>query len=72
MARLCAFAALAIVDEVVDPRRLGERRGVAETAELVLGDLTQRMTLPEHVFGRLGANWIKSGEAIGPISLLPR
>ena len=27
------------------------------------------MILPERVFGRLGENWIKSGEAIGPISL---
>ncbi len=27
------------------------------------------MILPERVFGRLGANWINSGEAIGPISL---
>jgi hypothetical protein len=29
----------------------------------------RRMILPERVFGRLGENWIKSGEAIGPISL---
>src|SRR5262245_12856530 len=28
-----------------------------------------RMILPERVFGRPGANWIGSGEAIGPISL---
>ena len=27
------------------------------------------MILPERVFGRPGANWIRSGEAIGPISL---
>ena len=27
------------------------------------------MILPERVFGRLGAHWITSGEAIGPISL---
>ncbi len=27
------------------------------------------MILPERVFGRLGANWIMSGEAIGEISL---
>src|SRR5262249_41203580 len=27
-----------------------------------------RMILPERVLGRLGANWIRSGEAIGPIS----
>ena len=29
----------------------------------------RRMILPDRVFGRLGANWIISGEAIGPISL---
>jgi hypothetical protein len=28
-----------------------------------------RMILPERVFGRPGANWIWSGDAIGPISL---
>ena len=27
------------------------------------------MILPERVFGRPGANWIRSGAAIGPISL---
>ena len=27
------------------------------------------MILPERVFGRPGANWMRSGEAIGPISL---
>jgi hypothetical protein len=27
------------------------------------------MILPERVFGRPGENWIRSGEAIGPISL---
>ncbi|MNO00387.1 hypothetical protein D3C81_2202660 [compost metagenome] len=27
------------------------------------------MILPERVFGRPGAHWITSGEAIGPISL---
>ena len=27
------------------------------------------MILPERVFGRLGANWMRSGEAIGPISV---
>ena len=26
------------------------------------------MILPERVFGRPGANWMRSGEAIGPIS----
>jgi hypothetical protein len=26
------------------------------------------MILPERVFGRPGAHWIRSGEAIGPIS----
>ena len=30
----------------------------------------RRMILPERVFGRPGANWIRSGEAIGPISFL--
>src|SRR6516164_1513239 len=29
----------------------------------------RRMILPERVFGSPGANWIRSGEAIGPISL---
>src|SRR6266480_4292209 len=29
----------------------------------------RRMILPERVFGRPGANWIRSGCAIGPISL---
>src|SRR5579871_6718249 len=29
----------------------------------------RRMILPERVLGRPGANWIWSGEAIGPISL---
>src|SRR6202035_5125358 len=29
----------------------------------------RRMILPERVFGRPGANWIWSGEAIGPMSL---
>src|SRR3954451_2259847 len=29
----------------------------------------RRMILPERVLGRPGANWITSGEAIGPISL---
>src|SRR6266513_2085352 len=29
----------------------------------------RRMILPERVFGRLGANWMRSGEAIGPIAL---
>jgi ferredoxin--NADP+ reductase len=29
----------------------------------------RRMILPERVFGRPGAHWMKSGEAIGPISL---
>ena len=29
----------------------------------------RRMILPERVLGRPGANWIRSGEAIGPISL---
>ncbi|VDC18900.1 hypothetical protein XINFAN_00007 [Pseudogemmobacter humi] len=28
------------------------------------------MILPERVFGRPGANWIRSGFAIGPISVL--
>src|SRR5260370_29713729 len=28
----------------------------------------RRMILPERVLGRPGANWIRSGEAIGPIS----
>ncbi len=27
------------------------------------------MILPDRVLGRPGANWIRSGEAIGPISL---
>ena len=27
------------------------------------------MILPDRVFGRPGAHWIRSGEAIGPISL---
>ena len=27
------------------------------------------MILPERVFGRPGAHWMKSGEAIGPISV---
>ena len=27
------------------------------------------MILPERVLGRLGAHWIRSGVAIGPISL---
>ena len=27
------------------------------------------MILPERVFGRPGENWIRSGEAIGPMSL---
>jgi hypothetical protein len=27
------------------------------------------MILPERVFGRPGAHWMMSGEAIGPISL---
>ncbi len=27
------------------------------------------MILPERVFGRLGAHWIRSGEAIGPIAV---
>ena len=26
------------------------------------------MIFPERVFGRLGANWIRSGDAIGPIA----
>src|SRR5580692_4204090 len=29
----------------------------------------RRMIFPERVFGRLGANWMRSGEAIGPISV---
>src|SRR6185295_1910300 len=29
----------------------------------------RRMIFPERVFGRPGANWIRSGVAIGPISL---
>jgi antitoxin HicB len=29
----------------------------------------RRMILPERVFGRPGANWMRSGEAIGPMSL---
>src|SRR5690606_17420392 len=29
----------------------------------------RRMILPERVLGRPGANWMRSGEAIGPISL---
>ena len=28
----------------------------------------RRMILPERVFGRPGVNWIRSGEAIGPIA----
>ena len=27
------------------------------------------MIFPDRVFGRPGANWIRSGEAIGPMSL---
>ena len=32
---------LPVVDKVIDHRRIGERRGVAQIAELILGDLAQ-------------------------------
>src|SRR4029079_18705609 len=45
----------------VSPRLLG-------TSSAILRRM-RRMILPERVFGRPGANWIWSGEAIGPMSL---
>jgi hypothetical protein len=58
------------MDEVIHHRRIGERRGVSEIGKVVLGDLAEDAPhdLAERVFGRPGANWIRSGEAIGPIS----
>src|ERR1700691_1213203 len=39
--RLRALFILTVVDQIVDHGRIGERRGVAEIAEFVLGDLAQ-------------------------------
>src|SRR6185312_7987243 len=39
--RCRGFAVLPILDEVVDHGRIGQRRGVAQAARLVLGDLAQ-------------------------------
>src|SRR3954466_4677616 len=40
-AALCLHAVLAVLDEVVHDARVGQRRGVAERAEIILGDLAQ-------------------------------
>jgi hypothetical protein len=42
--------------------------GLRESFSAILRRM-RRMILPERVLGRPGANWIMSGEAIGPISL---
>ena len=43
------YALVRVADEIVDHRRVGERRGVAEIAVLVFGDLAQN---PAHDLSR--------------------
>jgi hypothetical protein len=56
----------AVVDQVIDDAWIGQGRGVAETGALGSISLAailrrmRRMILPERVFGRPGAHWIRS------------
>ena len=70
--RRSAFTSvLTVVDQFTNYGRIGEGRGSPSTPYSFSAILRRmrRMILPERVFGRPGANWIRSSEAIGPISL---
>ena len=62
---------LPVVDQIFDHGRIGERRvspRLPYSSSAILRRI-RRMILPERVFGRLGENWMRSGDAIGLISL---